>query len=193
MDFGGICEQFGQVDLSRSTTKPTKWPVCPVWSVFAVRMKKCWVLIFLLSVQRRLDCMDAQADLSFCWAHLSFCWFCRGAAHMKCSYYCLAGKHLLCSSSVHSLNSVFNHLMTKSTKWPVHPAKTQISLGIHPVWSESLLSAWRSYPLSAQRRLWSDWADAQADLSLCWAHTPLLVFSWGGSLFFSEFQPRPSI
>ena len=23
------------------------------------------------------------------------------------------------------------------TKWPVHPAKTQISLGIHPVWSES--------------------------------------------------------
>ena len=26
-----------------------------------------------------------------------------------------------------------------------------------------------SYPLSAQRRLWSDWADAQADLSLRWA------------------------
>ena len=28
-----------------------------------------------------------------------------------------------------------------------------------------------NYPLSAQRRLWSDWADAQADLSLHWAHT----------------------
>ena len=28
-----------------------------------------------------------------------------------------------------------------------------------------------SYLLSAQRRLWSDWADAQADLSLCWAHS----------------------
>ena len=26
-----------------------------------------------------------------------------------------------------------------------------------------------SYPLSAQRRLWSDWADAQADMSLRWA------------------------
>ena len=25
-----------------------------------------------------------------------------------------------------------------------------------------------SYPLSAQRRLWSDWADAQADLRLIW-------------------------
>ena len=27
-----------------------------------------------------------------------------------------------------------------------------------------------SYPLSALQRLWSDWADAQADLSLRWAH-----------------------
>ena len=33
-----------------------------------------------------------------------------------------------------------------------------------------------SYPLSAQRRLWSDWADAQADLSLHWAHMPFLWF-----------------
>ena len=32
--------------------------------------------------------------------------------------------------------------MTKPTKWSVCPGKTQISLGIHPVWSESLLSAW---------------------------------------------------
>ena len=33
-----------------------------------------------------------------------------------------------------------------------------------------------SYPLSAQRRLWSDWADAQADLSLRWAHTHFVGF-----------------
>ena len=31
-----------------------------------------------------------------------------------------------------------------------------------------------SYPLSAQRSLWSDWADAQANLSLCWAQS----FCW---------------
>ena len=43
----------------------------------------------------------------------------------------------------------------------VRPAKTQISLG---------------YPLSAQRRLWSDWADAQADLSRRWAHTHFIGF-----------------
>ena len=34
-------------------------------------------------------------------------------------------------------------LMTKPTKWHVPPSKTQISLGICPVWSESSLSAWR--------------------------------------------------
>ena len=33
-----------------------------------------------------------------------------------------------------------------------------------------------SYPMSAQRRLWSDWADAQADPSLRWAHSHFLVF-----------------
>ena len=39
---------------------------------------------------------------------------------------------------------LMNHLSrltTKPIKWHVHPAKTQISLGIHPVWSESSLCA----------------------------------------------------
>ena len=36
-----------------------------------------------------------------------------------------------------------SRLMTKPTKWHVRPAKTQISLGIHTVWSGSSLSAWR--------------------------------------------------
>ena len=37
-----------------------------------------------------------------------------------------------------------------------------------------------SYPSSAQRRLWSDWADVQADLSLGWAHSHFVGFvvSW---------------
>ena len=38
-----------------------------------------------------------------------------------------------------------SHLMTKPTEWHVRPAKTQISLGIRPVWSESSLSAWRKF------------------------------------------------
>ena len=43
-----------------------------------------------------------------------------------------------------------NRLMIKPTKWPLRPAKTQISLGIHPVWSaESSLSAWSNIWSSA--------------------------------------------
>ena len=33
-----------------------------------------------------------------------------------------------------------------------------------------------SYPFSTQRRLWSDWADAKADLSLRWAHSHFVGF-----------------
>ena len=50
----------------------------------------------------------------------------------------------------------------------VRPAKTQISLGIHPVWSEFSLSAWRKLGSLATHwahsEHWSDWADVQADL-----------------------------
>ena len=41
-----------------------------------------------------------------------------------------------------------------------------------------------NYLLSAQWRLWSDWADAQADLSLHLAHVILLVLSCGGLFLF---------
>ena len=46
--------------------------------------------------------------------------------------------------------------ITKPTKWSVRPAKTQVSLVIRPVWSESSLSAWRiigsfCYPKSTQK------------------------------------------
>ena len=44
----------------------------------------------------------------------------------------------------------------KTNKVSVHPAKTQISLGIRPVWSEFSLSAWRKLgPLATQ------WAHSQ--------------------------------
>ena len=55
--------------------------------VFAVRMKKAWVLSYPLRAQRRLcsDWVDAQADLSLRLAH-SFRWFCHVVAQM-----CLQG------------------------------------------------------------------------------------------------------
>ena len=62
----------------------------------------------------------------------------------------------------------------------MRPAKTQISLGIRQVWSVFAVRMRKPcthiYPLSAHRRLWSDWADAQADLNLRWAHSHFVGF-----------------
>ena len=56
----------------------------------------------------------------------------------------------------------------KANYGPVCPAKTQISLGIHPIWSESSLSVWRRFgPLATHKAYSEDWSD-EADLSLCW-------------------------
>ena len=58
----------------------------------------------------------------------------------------------------------------KTNKMSVRPVKTQISLGIRPVWSESsLCTQWIAKDLSlhyADSEDRSDWVDAQADLSL---------------------------
>ena len=54
----------------------------------------------------------------------------------------------------------------KTNKVTVRPAKTQISLGIHPVWSESSLfgcPGWSESSLSTWRKLWS--------LTTHWAHS----------------------
>ena len=68
--------------------------------------------------------------------------------------------------------------MTNPIKWPVHRVNTRHPLNL---WSQSSLSAWRtlgpySHPLRAQRRLWSDWMDAQSDMSLRWVHISFCLF-----------------
>ena len=69
----------------------------------------------------------------------------------------------------------------KTHKLSVRPAKTD-QPGHPPspisVFAVRMKKPWvLSYPLSAQRRLLSDWADVQADLSLRWAHIHFVVFS----------------
>ena len=70
--------------------------------------------------------------------------------------------------------------MTKQTKWCF--AQQRLRSAWH---TPSLLTVFTvrmkkalvlSYPLSAQRRLWSDWPDAQADLSLRLAHSHFVGF-----------------
>ena len=78
------------------------------------------------------------------------------------------------------LNNVFEPPRDKTNKMTVRPAKSQINLRIRPVWSESsLCTQWVAKDPSlqcGQRRVWSDWVDAQADLSLRWAHIPFCWF-----------------
>ena len=48
---------------------------------------------------------------------------------------------------------------------------------LRSAWVSDLKKAWvLSYPLSAKKRLWSDWANAQADLSFRWPHKPFCWF-----------------
>ena len=54
---------------------------------------------------------------------------------------------------------------------PGHPPNL---IRVFPV---RMKKAWvLSYPLSAQRILWSDWADVQADVNLRWAHSHFVGF-----------------
>ena len=73
----------------------------------------------------------------------------------------------------------------KTNKVTVRPAKTQISLGIRPVWSESSLSAWRNLGSLATHWVHSKDSDQTGRmprliLSLRWAHTHFIgfVMSW---------------
>ena len=61
----------------RSAKTQTSLGIRPVWSVFAVHMKKAWVLSYPLSAQWRpwLDWADALADLSLRWPHSHFVCF----------------------------------------------------------------------------------------------------------------------
>ena len=79
-----------------------------------------------------------------------------------------------------------SRLMTKPTKWHVHPLKTQITLGIRPVWSESLLSAWRKLGSLATNWVHSKDSDQTGWMPrLIWVFAGrtviLLLLSWGGS------------
>ena len=63
-----------------------------------------------------------------------------------------------------------SRLMIKPTKWHMRPAKTLISLGVCPAWSESLLSTWR--------KLWfvaTHWVHSEDSDQTGWM--PRLIYS----------------
>ena len=69
------------------------------------------------------------------------------------------------------------------SKMTVRPAKTQISLGIRPVWSESSQCAqWVAKDSTFLH------ADSESSLG---AKLILLVLSWGGSIHFTGYRSQP--
>ena len=63
----------------------------------------------------------------------------------------------------------------KPTKWHVRPAKTQISLGVRPVWSESSLSAWTKLGSLA-----THWASTQCPRTDGRGRMPRLIWVFAG-------------
>ena len=79
------------------------------------------------------------------------------------------------------VHNKMSRLVTKPTKMACAPSEDSDQPGHPPslisVFAIRMKKAWVfSYPLSAQRRLWSDWANVQADLSLRWAHMSVCWF-----------------
>ena len=105
-------------------------------------------------------------------------WLCSQSARENGLQKCDLFLRPLAKIRMHFLN--VSHLMTKPIKWPLCPAKTQISLCIRLVWSVFAVRSmgrWGPNDSSCgQRRLWSNWADAQADQCLRWAQWPFCWF-----------------
>ena len=94
-----------------------------------------------------------------------------------------------------SLHPQISRLMTKLTMWHVRHAKTQISLGISPVWSESSLCAqWVAKDPSFLHADSEDSDQTGRMPRLIWVFAGrtviLLVLSWGGSLIKIAFTLR---
>ena len=116
--------------------------------VFAVYMKKTWVLSYPLSAQRRLcsDWADAQADLSLCWAHMPFCWFCHVAAQVLISYegsqflaklfsYIVVHQMLVVFEPDHEKTCPMPYANNKGTDQPAHSRSLISAFVVHCLYS----------------------------------------------------------
>ena len=103
-----------------------------------------------------------------------------------CSESGLPSIHRQTASEKSFAKTDMSHDMTKPTKWVCAQqrlssawASTLTDQGIHPVWSVFAVHSMGSKDprfIHADSEDWSDWADAQADLSLHWAHRSFCWF-----------------
>ena len=105
--------------------------------------------MLIVKTMVRLDWCDAQADLSRHLALRLFCKFCHVPAQIglcfpqerrrKTVKWSLLPRHQRNMMTVSGNQTGNQSSRDRSRKWHVCPAKTPITLGIRPVWSESLL------------------------------------------------------
>ena len=121
-------------------------------TLFSANIRRNWENVRLYSIRNGFIFSDISIGSHLLWVrhyllHDPVLYFDK-QKEMKFLYY----NHILVYSCERGVSPIFillakwlnmNHDMTKPIKWHVRPAKTQISLGIRPVWSESSLSAWR--------------------------------------------------
>ena len=98
------------------------------------------------------------------------------AAPYKAWYWCTAPYMVLESCTA----PYMSRIMTNPTKWHMRPAKTQISLGIRPDWSESSLSPWRKH-----RSLATHWAHSEDSDQT--GRMPRLIWDFAGRTSFCWF------
>ena len=176
---------------------------CSLIRIFTVRIKKAWVLSYPLSAQRGL-----WSD----WEMPRLIWvFVGGIGHFvgfimwrlilffeilsqesifspginfipKINF--LTGMYKLTSVSTTAHYKKHKPRHDKTNKMFVRPAKTQISLGIRPVWSESSLSAWRKLGSLATR--WSHSKNSDQTGRIC--TLILLLLSCRGSHNLGKFE-----
>ena len=155
-------DSYKITQMSHLMTKPTKL-LCTrrrlgsAWaSASAVRMKKAWVLNYPLSTSKDSDQTGRMPRLIWVFAG------------------CIVILLVLSRGGSNNFKTVntgtpdMNHLTRKPTKWVLRPAKTQISLGIRPVWSESSLSAQRKIESLATHWAHSEDSDQTGRMPFCW-------------------------
>ena len=190
-------------------TKPTKWPMRPAKTQISLGIFPVWSEPSLCAQWVAQDPSFIQADNEdsdqtgqmprLIWVFAGR--ICILLVLSRCgSIYYMDDNNQFCSHLfkvqrhlwyVHDLS----RLVRKPTNWHERQAKTQISLGICPVWSESLLSAWRKLMSLATHWAYSEDSDQTGRMPrLIWDFAGrtviLLVLSWGGSfsLFLGSFS-----
>ena len=168
--------------MSRDMTKPTKWvcaqqrPVCPVRSESSLcaelmdkdpsfqtgRMPRLiWVfagrtLILLVLSCRGSNLIRPDSNVMTLIVPYRWLWTCLCPVHTWAATW---------------QNQQSDYAPSEDSDQPWHAPS------LIRVFADRTKKVWLlNYPLSAQRRLWSDWPDAQADLSLRWAHNHFVGF-----------------